>query len=143
MLTRQLRVLGLMLALIGGIATATSTAGAQDPPTSPVLVMVVTCADATCADVDNAPREAGITVHAWDSADDASLASCSTDASSQSGGCTMEIPDGVDYYLTWDPATIEGYTFLVDLIPVVREPSAPADLATGVPPSVYRPPLQS
>ena len=31
----------------------------------------------------------------------------------------------------------------VDLIPVVREPSAPADLATGVPPSVYRPPLQS
>ena len=31
----------------------------------------------------------------------------------------------------------------VDMIPVVREPSAPADLATGVPPSVYRPPLQS
>lgn len=124
MLTRQLRVLGLMLALIGGIATATSTAGAQDPPTSPVLVMVVTCADATCADVDTAPRVPGIEVHAWDSVDDTWLASCTTDSSSQSGGCTMEIPDGVDYYLTWSHGP-EGYTFLGDLIPV-NDPQAPS-----------------
>ncbi len=121
MLFRQLRVLGLMLALIGGIASATSSVGAQDPPTSPVLVMVVTCAEADCADVDTAPREPGITVTAWDAVDDVFLASCTTDAGSQSGGCTMEIPDGVDYYLTWDPATIEGYTFLGDLIPVEGE----------------------
>jgi hypothetical protein len=32
---------------------------------------------------------------------------------------------------------------VVDLVPVVREPSVPADLPTGVPPSVYHPPLLS
>ena len=125
MLTRQLRVLGLLLALFGGIATATATTGAQEFPTTPVLVMAVTCTDANCADVDTAPREPGITVHAWDSTDDVWLASCTTDSSSQSGGCTFEVPEGVDYYLTWEPATIEGYTFLGDLIPV-NDPQAPS-----------------
>ncbi len=124
-ISRQFRILGLMLALIGGIATATSTAGAQDPPTTPVLVMVVTCADASCDDAGTAPRVPDITVHAWDSTDEVWLASCETNAGSQSGGCTMEIPDGVDYYLTWEPATLDGYTFFGDLIPV-NDPQAPS-----------------